>query len=65
MRMVLRYLNGDEDVPVIDDHWGYSDSSTSDLGSKFEGYVSSDRASSSVTSFSITRISSTSVISGR
>ncbi|KAG2262348.1 hypothetical protein Bca52824_069427 [Brassica carinata] len=65
MRMVLRYLNGDEDVPEIDDHWGYSDSSTSDLGSKSDAYVSSDRASSSVTSFSITRISSSSVISGR
>ncbi|CAH2074623.1 unnamed protein product [Thlaspi arvense] len=65
MRMVLRYLNGDEDVPEIDDHWGYSDYSRSDSGSKFEGYVSSDKASSSVASFSITRISSSSVMSGR
>ncbi|XP_019084583.1 PREDICTED: lectin-domain containing receptor kinase VI.3-like [Camelina sativa] len=66
MRTVLRYMNGDEDVPEIDDNWGYSDSSSrSEFGSKFEGYVSSDRASSSVASFSVTRISSTSVMSGR
>ncbi|CAD5330513.1 unnamed protein product [Arabidopsis thaliana] len=65
MRMVLRYLNGDDDVPEIDNDWGYSDSSRSDLGSNFEGYVSSDRASSSVASFSVTRVSSSSVISGR
>ncbi|KAG7549120.1 Protein kinase domain [Arabidopsis thaliana x Arabidopsis arenosa] len=65
MRMVLRYLNGDEDVPEIDNDWGYSDSSRSDLGSNFEGYVSSDRVSSSVASFSVTRISSSSVVSGR
>ncbi|CAA7033396.1 unnamed protein product [Microthlaspi erraticum] len=65
MRTVLRYMNGDEDVPEIDDHWGYSDSSRSDFGSKFEGYVSSDKASSSVASFSVTRNSSSSVISGR
>ncbi|KFK24660.1 hypothetical protein AALP_AA8G008400 [Arabis alpina] len=62
MRMVLRYLNRDENVPEIVDNWGYSDSSSrSDLG----GYVSSDRASSSYTSLSLTRISSSSVISGR
>ncbi|XP_010490545.1 PREDICTED: lectin-domain containing receptor kinase VI.3-like [Camelina sativa] len=66
MRTVLRYMNGDEDVPEIDDNWGYSDSSSrSEFGSKFEGYVSSDRASSSVASLSVTRISSTSVMSGR
>ncbi|XP_006287180.2 lectin-domain containing receptor kinase VI.3 [Capsella rubella] len=66
MRMVLRYMNGDEDVPQIDDNWGYSDSSSrSEIGSKFEGYVSSDRASGSVASFSVTRISSSSVMSGR
>jgi serine/threonine protein kinase len=65
MRTVLRYLNGDDDVPEIDNDWGYSDSSRSDLGSNFEGYVSSDRASSSVPSFSVTRVSSSSVISGR
>ncbi|VVB12833.1 unnamed protein product [Arabis nemorensis] len=65
MRMVLRYLNRDEDVPKIDDNWGYSDSSRSNLGSKFGGYVSSDRASSSYASSSLTRISSASVISGR
>ncbi|KAF8105106.1 hypothetical protein N665_0163s0076 [Sinapis alba] len=67
MRMVLRYLNGEEDVPVEinDEHWGYSDSSTTDLGSKLDAYVSSDRPSSSLTSFSITRISSSSVLSGR
>jgi serine/threonine protein kinase len=63
MRTVLRYLNGDDDVPEIDNDWGYSDSSRSDLGSNFEGYVSSDRASSSVPSFSVTRVSSSSVIS--
>ncbi|CAN8257443.1 unnamed protein product [Cochlearia groenlandica] len=65
MKMVLRYLNGEEDVPEIDDNWGYSDSNSrsDDLGSKFEGSVeSSDKASSS---FSVTRISSSSVISGR
>ncbi|KAJ0228914.1 Protein kinase domain-containing protein [Hirschfeldia incana] len=39
MRLVLRYLNGDEDVPEIDDHWGYSDSSTNYLGSKLDAYV--------------------------
>ncbi|EFH47171.1 hypothetical protein ARALYDRAFT_486919 [Arabidopsis lyrata subsp. lyrata] len=67
MRMVLRYLNRDEDVPVIEDNWGYSDSSRTDLGSKIVGYISSDRASSSHshTSSSLTRISSTSFISGR
>ncbi|CAE6085264.1 unnamed protein product [Arabidopsis arenosa] len=67
MRMVLRYLNRDEDVPVIEDNWGYSDSSRTDLGSKLVGYISSDRASSSHshTSSSLTRISSTSFISGR
>ncbi|KAG5407950.1 hypothetical protein IGI04_004269 [Brassica rapa subsp. trilocularis] len=68
MRRVLKYLNGEEDVPEIGDHWGYSDSSRSGLGSKVEGYdVSSDRAnSSSVASFSVTRVSSSSVImSGR
>ncbi|CAL9228763.1 unnamed protein product [Arabidopsis halleri] len=65
MRMVLRYLNGDRDVPEIDNDWGYSDSSRSDLGSNFEGYISSDRVSSSVASFSVTRISSSSVFSGR
>ncbi|ESQ40058.1 hypothetical protein EUTSA_v10012840mg [Eutrema salsugineum] len=65
MRMVIRYLNGDEDVPEIDDNWGYSDSSRSDLGSKFEGNVSSDQTSSSIASFSVTRVSSSSVISGR
>ncbi|KAJ4911504.1 Lectin-domain containing receptor kinase VI.3 [Raphanus sativus] len=64
MRMVIRYLDGEEDVPEIDDHWGYSDFSRR---SKLEGYVSSDRAdSSSVASFSVTRVSSSSVImSGR
>ncbi|AED90360.1 putative lectin-domain containing receptor kinase VI.4 RLK-Pelle-L-LEC family [Arabidopsis thaliana] len=67
MRMVLRYLNRDEDVPEIHDNWGYSDSSRTDLGSKLVGYISSDRASSSHshTSSSLTRISSTSLISGR
>ncbi|XP_019097851.1 PREDICTED: lectin-domain containing receptor kinase VI.4-like isoform X2 [Camelina sativa] len=67
MRMVLRYLNRDEDVPEIHDNWGYSDSSRIDLGSKLVGYVSSDRASSSHshTSLSLTRISSTSFTSGR
>ncbi|CAA7033395.1 unnamed protein product [Microthlaspi erraticum] len=66
MKMVLRYLNRDEDVPEIGaENWGYSDSSTRDLGSKFGGYVSSDRASSSYTSSSLTRISSSSFISGR
>ncbi|KAG7549119.1 Protein kinase domain [Arabidopsis thaliana x Arabidopsis arenosa] len=67
MRMVLRYLNRDEDVPEIEDNWGYSDSSRTDLGSKIVGYISSDRASSSHshTSSSLTRISSTSFISGR
>ncbi|CAH2074625.1 unnamed protein product [Thlaspi arvense] len=66
MRMVIRYLSRDEDVPEIDQNWGYSDSSISDLGSKFGGYVSSDRASSSHTcSSSLTRISSASFISGR
>ncbi|KAL1206780.1 Lectin-domain containing receptor kinase VI.3 [Cardamine amara subsp. amara] len=65
MRKVLRYLNGDEDVPEFDNNWGYSDdSSRSDIGSRF-GYVSSDKASSSVASFSVTRISSSSVFSGR
>ncbi|KAJ0234966.1 Lectin-domain containing receptor kinase VI.4 [Hirschfeldia incana] len=60
MRMVIRYLDGEEDVPEIDDHWGYSDFSRR---SKFQGYVSSDRASSSsVASFSVTRVSSSSVI---
>ncbi|CAN7120745.1 unnamed protein product [Brassica rapa subsp. narinosa] len=65
MRRVLKYLNGEEDVPEIDNHWGYSDSSKR---SKVEGYnVSSDNAnSSSVASFSVTRVSSSSVImSGR
>ncbi|KAF8103768.1 hypothetical protein N665_0185s0040 [Sinapis alba] len=67
MRMVIRYLNREEDVPEIDEHWGYSDTSRSHLGSKVEGYVSSDKASSSsVASFSVTRVSSSSVImSGR
>ncbi|KFK24658.1 hypothetical protein AALP_AA8G008200 [Arabis alpina] len=61
MRMVLRYMNGDDDVPEIDDSdWGCSNSSRSEFGSKFEGYVSSDKALSSVT-----RISSSSVMSGR
>ncbi|EOA20086.1 hypothetical protein CARUB_v10000360mg [Capsella rubella] len=67
MRTVIRYLNRDEGVPEIHDNWGYSDSSRTDLGSKLVGYVSSDRASSSHshTSSSLTRISSTSFISGR
>ncbi|KAF8045476.1 hypothetical protein N665_4834s0001, partial [Sinapis alba] len=67
MRMVIRYLNREEDVPEIDEHWGYSDYSRSHLGSKVEGYVSSEKASSSsVASFSVTRVSSSSVImSGR
>ncbi|KAG2310360.1 hypothetical protein Bca52824_021917 [Brassica carinata] len=65
MRMVIRYLNGEEDIPEIEDHWGYSEHSS--RRSKFEGYVSSDKASSSsVASFSVTRVSSSSVImSGR
>ncbi|VVB12835.1 unnamed protein product [Arabis nemorensis] len=66
MRMVLRYMNGDDDVPEVDDSdWGCSNSSRSEFGSKFEGYVSSDKASSSAASFSVTRISSNSVLSGR
>ncbi|CAL9228764.1 unnamed protein product [Arabidopsis halleri] len=41
MRMVLRYLNRDEDVPEIDDEWGYSKkSSRSEFGSRFVGYDS-------------------------
>ncbi|CAD5330512.1 unnamed protein product [Arabidopsis thaliana] len=54
MRIVLRYLNGEENVPEIDDEWGYSKSSRSEFGSKLVGYVSST---------SITRVSSTSRIS--
>uniref|UniRef100_A0A1J3J679 non-specific serine/threonine protein kinase n=1 Tax=Noccaea caerulescens TaxID=107243 RepID=A0A1J3J679_NOCCA len=65
MRMVLRYLNRDEHVPEIDENWGYSDSSRRDSQANFVGYVSSDRASSSYTSSSLTRISSSSFISGR
>ncbi|VVB12834.1 unnamed protein product [Arabis nemorensis] len=66
MRMVLRYMNGDEDVPEIDDSdWGCSNSSRSEFGSKIEGYVSSEKGSSSIASFSVTRDSSSSVISGR
>ncbi|KFK24657.1 hypothetical protein AALP_AA8G008100 [Arabis alpina] len=59
MRVVLRYLNGDEDVAEIEDDWGFSKSSRSDFGSKFVGYVSS----SSITSSFVTRVSSTSHIS--
>ncbi|KFK24659.1 hypothetical protein AALP_AA8G008300 [Arabis alpina] len=66
MRMVLRYMNGDEDVPEIDDSdWGCSNYSRSEFGSKSEGYVSSEKGSSSIASFSVTRDSSNSVMSGR
>lgn len=64
MRMVMRYLNRDEDVPEIEKY------SRGDfiwkLGGGGGGYVSSsDRASSSYTCSSLTRISSASIISGR
>ncbi|KAL1206779.1 L-type lectin-domain containing receptor kinase VI.2 [Cardamine amara subsp. amara] len=58
MRIVLKFLNGDENVPEIDDEWGYSNSSRSDFGSKLEEYVSSSSiASSFVTRISTSRIS--------
>ncbi|VVB12836.1 unnamed protein product [Arabis nemorensis] len=60
MRVLLRYLNGDDEVAEIEDDWGYSKSSRSDFGSKFVGNVTS----SSIASSFVTRISSTSVISG-
>ncbi|CAN8257441.1 unnamed protein product [Cochlearia groenlandica] len=53
MRVVLRFLNGEEDVGEIDDEWGYSNSSRSEIGSKFVGYLSST---------SVTRVSSPSFI---
>ncbi|XP_010466031.1 PREDICTED: probable L-type lectin-domain containing receptor kinase VI.1 [Camelina sativa] len=60
MRMVLRYLNGEEDVPQIDENWGFSDSSRDDLGISVVGYVSSDRASTSNTFSSCSEVSSSS-----
>ncbi|CAE6085276.1 unnamed protein product [Arabidopsis arenosa] len=59
MKMVLRYLNRDEDVPEIDDEWGYAKSSRSEFGSKLVGY---DSLSSIASSF-VNRVSSTSRIS--
>ncbi|CAH2074621.1 unnamed protein product [Thlaspi arvense] len=60
MRVVLRFLNGDEDVAEIDDDWGHSNSSRSDFGSKFVEYVSSNSIASSF----VTKDSSTSLVSG-
>ncbi|ANM65826.1 Concanavalin A-like lectin protein kinase family protein [Arabidopsis thaliana] len=65
MRMVLRYLNGEENVPQIDENWGFSDSSRDDHKSNVVGYVSSDRASSSNTFSSFSNVSSSSIVSGR
>ncbi|EOA29992.1 hypothetical protein CARUB_v10013100mg [Capsella rubella] len=65
MRMVLRYLNGEEDVPLIDEDWGLSDSSRDELRMNVVGYVSSDRASTSNTFSSFSGVSSSSVVSGR
>ncbi|CAE5966585.1 unnamed protein product [Arabidopsis arenosa] len=66
MRMVLRYLNGeDQNVPQIDGNWGFSDSSRDDLKTNVVGYVSSDRASSSNTFSSFSEVSSSSIVSGR
>ncbi|XP_010490544.1 PREDICTED: L-type lectin-domain containing receptor kinase VI.2-like isoform X2 [Camelina sativa] len=62
MRMVLRYLNGDENVPEIEDDWGYSNPSRNEFGSKFVGFVSSSPVASS--SSLATRVSSISRISG-
>ncbi|CAD5322459.1 unnamed protein product [Arabidopsis thaliana] len=65
MRRVLRYLNGEENVPQIDENWGFSDSSRDDHKSNVVGYVSSDRASSSNTFSSFSNVSSSSIVSGR
>ncbi|XP_010543190.1 PREDICTED: lectin-domain containing receptor kinase VI.3-like [Tarenaya hassleriana] len=65
MRKVLRYLNGDEDVPNVDGNWFFSDSSRDEFGPKLMGYVSSDMVASSYTSSSITRVSSDSIVTGR
>ncbi|EOA19322.1 hypothetical protein CARUB_v10003320mg [Capsella rubella] len=55
MRNVLRYLNGDENVPEIEDDRGYSNPSRNEFGSRFEGY---DSSSSGAFSF-VNRVSST------
>ncbi|KAL1193811.1 putative L-type lectin-domain containing receptor kinase VI.1 [Cardamine amara subsp. amara] len=65
MRIVLRYLNGEEDVPQIDGNWGLSDSCRDDIKTNVVGYVSSDRASSSNTFLSFSEVSSSSLVSGR
>ncbi|CAH8356322.1 unnamed protein product [Eruca vesicaria subsp. sativa] len=67
MRNVIRYLNGDEDVPEIDGNLGFSDSSRDDiLRSNVVCNVSTDRASSSSTTFSFsTEVSSGSLGNGR
>ncbi|KFK38273.1 hypothetical protein AALP_AA3G093000 [Arabis alpina] len=62
MRIVLRYLNGDEDVPQIDGNLGFSDSLK---GLNVVGYVSSDIASSSNTYSTLSEVSSGSLVDGR
>lgn len=64
MRNVIRYLNGDDDVPQIDGNLGFSDSSRDDLRTNVAGYFSSDRASSSNTFPCLSEVSSSSLSNG-
>lgn len=65
MRNVIRYLNGDEDLPEIDGNLGFSDSCRDDVRSNVVCNVSSDRASSSTTFSFSTEVSSGSLGNGR
>ncbi|CAN7075518.1 unnamed protein product [Brassica oleracea var. botrytis] len=65
MRKVIRYLNGDEDLPEIDGNLGFSDSSRDHLRANVVCNVSSDIASSSTTFSFSTEVSSGSLGNGR
>lgn len=64
MRQVLRYLNGDELLPIID-NWSSLDSQRSEMNSRYLEIISTDNITTSQLSSSFGVISSNSIEAGR
>lgn len=64
MRQVLRYLNGDEFLPIID-NWRSLDSQRSEMNSRYLEIISADMITASQLSSSFGVISSNSIEAGR